>query len=73
MLTIQEIKVLSDKELESELTKARRELVRLRLAVKAGQEKATHKVTTYKKYVAQLNTLIKAFEIEAANKQEVTT
>lgn len=72
MLTIQEIRALSDKELTTELAKARRELVRLKLAVRSGQEKATHKVRSYKNYVARLSTVVKTFELEASHKSAVT-
>ncbi len=70
MLTIQEIKSLSDPELQVELAKSKRELVKLKLAVKMGQEKATHKVTAMKKYIAVIKTIIRAFEIEKANQTE---
>ena len=70
MLTIQELRNLSDTEIQTELAKTRRELVRLKLAVKVGQEKATHKVTITKKYVAVINTVIKEFEKESKGKQK---
>ena len=70
MLTIQEIKSLSDKELQVELAKSKRELVKLKLAVKMGQEKATHKVTAMKKQIAVIKTVMRMFEIENANSSE---
>lgn len=62
MLTIQEIKALSDQELRNELVKAKKELLALKLGVKMGQEKATHKVRALKKQVAMLKTVMSAFE-----------
>ena len=62
MLTIQEIKGFSDKELDLELSKAKKELVKLKLGVKMGQEKATHKVREMKKQVAMLKTVMSAFQ-----------
>lgn len=68
MLTIQEIRNLSDTELKAELEKSGRELVKLKLSVKMGQEKATHKVTSMKKYLAQLNTIITEFKKNVVKK-----
>ena len=70
MLTTQEIISLSDQELRAELAKAQRDLVKLKLAVKMGQEKATHKVTKMKKYVAMIKTVIRLYELENLEKQE---
>lgn len=70
MLTIQEIKSLSDKELYAELSKSKRELLKLKLAVKMGQEKATHKVTAMKKYIAVIMTTMRTFEIDKSNKTD---
>lgn len=70
MLTTQEIISLSNQELQAELNKSKRELVKLKLAVKMGQEKATHKVTQMKKYVAVIKTVMRYYELEAQEKQE---
>lgn len=67
MLTIQEIKALSDQELRNELVKAKRELLALKLGVKMGQEKATHKVRALKKQVAMLKTVMNTFKKEQSN------
>jgi len=66
MLTIQEIRGLSDQELRAELAKAERELVKLKLAVKMGQEKATHKVRETKNMIAVIKTVMREYEIEKA-------
>lgn len=64
MLTLSEIRNLSDTEIQAELNKAGRDLIKLKLSVRMGQEKATHKVTEAKRYIAKLNTVINQFKKE---------
>lgn len=71
MLTNQEIKSLSDQELQVELAKAERDLVKLKLAVKMGQEKATHKVRKMKKYVAVIKTIMRSYSLNSLNSKKV--
>ncbi len=49
--------------LQKKLKEARRELLRLRMGVKTGQEKNTSKYSSQKKFIAQILTAIRSKEI----------
>lgn len=49
--------------LQKKLKEARRELLRLRMGVKIGQEKNTAKYAAQRKFIAQLLTAIRSKEI----------
>jgi len=57
MLTLQEVRQLQDNELNEEISKASRELIKLKMDVENKYTKETHSLKNYKKYVAQLKTI----------------
>lgn len=57
MLTLEEIRKSSLKNLEEELKKAQRENIQLRMQVKTGQSKDIHKLRAIKKHIARLQTI----------------
>ena len=57
MLNITELRKLSVAELAAELKKAQFQFGKLRFAIKAGQEKATHKLKQVKKLIAHIQTV----------------
>ena len=64
MLSIQELKSSTLKELQSELKKGREELVRIRIGVKTKHIKDLSLVSKQKKYLAQVLTSIKELELD---------
>ena len=58
MLTIKELSKATDKELAHELQQARRSLLKFKMGVKSGQEKAINKIPEFKKYIAQILTVM---------------
>jgi len=66
MLTIQELRSSTDKELLQELEAARKNYLKVRISTKTKHEKNTAKVQKAKYYVAQILTVLK--ELKAAPK-----
>lgn len=58
MLTLAELQNLNSKELQAELLKARRELLKITLLVKTRQDKKSHLIRGYKRYIAQILTIL---------------
>ncbi len=57
MLTLQEIRQLTDADLNEEVTKASRELVKLKMDLENGYTKEIHNLKMHKKYIAQLKSV----------------
>jgi|GEM_PF-3642039 len=57
MKTIAELKKLSAKDFRKELSKARKDVMKLRFEAKTGQLSGSHKLHTAKKYVARMLTV----------------
>lgn len=57
MLTIQELRGLSDKELHEELSKAQKKLMELRMKHSLGQLKETHELQGLKQLIARIKTI----------------
>lgn len=66
MLSVQELRSSTGKELLQELAKAQTDLQQIRIAVRTKHEKDTGKVKKQRHYVAQLKTILKEIELEAA-------
>lgn len=64
MLSNQELKSLTRKELLQELEGAREVVMKKRITVKTKHEKDTSSVSKQKKYVARLMTALKELELE---------
>lgn len=64
MLSIQELRSSTNKELLLELEKSRKDLVKIRIHVKTKHEKDSTKVTKAKRYVAQILSVLKSLEKE---------
>jgi ribosomal protein L29 len=59
MLSIQELRSSSKKELLLELLKARKEMLKIRISLKTKHEKDTSKARKQKRLIAQILTLLK--------------
>lgn len=57
MLTSEDLKKLSEKDLEAELRKSQTEVAHRKLRVRLGEDKQSHMITAIKKYIARINTL----------------
>lgn len=68
MLSIQELRSSSQKELLLELQKARKEMVRIRISLKTKHEKDTSKARKEKRMIAQILTVLKEFDKEPSPK-----
>ena len=64
MLSIQELKSSTKKELLEELKNARKEMLKVRMGVKTKSLKDSSSATKQKKYVAQVKTILKELEME---------
>ena len=64
MLSIQELKSSTRKELLSELEKARKELLRIRVGVKTKNVKDSSLVGKQKDYIARMLTTLREIELE---------
>lgn len=64
MFSIQELKSSTKKELTSELEKARKELLRIRVGVKTKNIKDSSLVGKQKDYIARLLTTLRELELE---------
>jgi len=62
MLSIQELRSSSKKELQPELQKARATLLKVRISLKTKHEKDTSKSRKAKAYIAQILTMLKQLE-----------
>jgi len=58
MQTIQELRQLSNGEIQEELKKSSRELMKARLEHATGTLKETHKLKSLRRYIAQLKTIL---------------
>ncbi len=68
MLSIQELRSSTVKELLQELTKMRKEMVKVRLTIRTKHDKNLSKAKKTKRYIAQLLTMIKEAGSEEATK-----
>lgn len=57
MITLEELRKLSEKELDSELVKTSQDLLKLRLGISVKQSTETDKIKRLKRYVARIRTL----------------
>jgi|GEM_PF-3382379 len=64
MLSIQELRSSSKKELLLELQKARKEMLKIRISLKTKHEKDTSKARKEKRLIAQILTLLNGFDKE---------
>ncbi|KKR07794.1 MAG: hypothetical protein UT55_C0006G0012 [Candidatus Peregrinibacteria bacterium GW2011_GWE2_39_6] len=58
MLSLQELINLDPKNLREELTKAKKEKIKIEMALKMKQDKKTHINDQYKHYIGQIMTLL---------------
>ncbi len=58
-LELTELRKLDMAKLLEELTGAKKELFKIRFEVRNGQSKSNHLIGSYKKYIAQIKTLIR--------------
>jgi ribosomal protein L29 len=72
MLSIQELRSSTKKELLAELENARRNMVKIRISTKTKSLKDSSSVSKQKKYVAQIKTTLKELDIEEMVKQANT-
>jgi ribosomal protein L29 len=68
MLTIQELRSSTDKELMEELQKAQNELMQIRIGIATRQEKDTSIKGRKQRYVATIKTVLKEIQLEEAVK-----
>jgi ribosomal protein L29 len=59
MLTLQELKKLSEKELNEEFAQASKDLFKTKFEVSTGSSKANHEIGNLRKYRAQIKTVKK--------------
>jgi len=71
MLTLQELKKLSVKELNEEFEKASKDLFKTRFEVNTGSSKANHEISKLRRFRAQIKTVKK--ELEMQEKAEFKT
>ena len=64
MITLQDLKSLTRKELLQELVKARKELVHLRISVRTKNQKDTSLVRDTKQTIARIKTQLKEMDLE---------
>ena len=70
MLSIQELRSSTQKELLQELSKRQGELLKIRISVKTKHEKDSSKVVKMKRYVAQLKTSLNELSREEEAKKD---
>jgi ribosomal protein L29 len=76
MFKTEELRKLDVKKLREELKKAEKDLFKARFEAKAGTSKASHLIANYRKYVAQIKTVLHEANHEAnaeTNTEEATT
>lgn len=64
MLSIQELRSSTKKELLNELSNARKEMVKIRISVKTKSIKDSSSVAKQKRYISRIKTALKELEIE---------
>lgn len=64
MLTIQEIRQLSDKELSNEIDTASRELLKIKMDLENGYAKGNHQAKQLKTHIARCKTIMRETEIQ---------
>lgn len=64
MLTLQELKKISVKELNEEFAKASKDLFKTRFEVSTGASKANHEISNLRRYRAQIKTVKKELEMQ---------
>ena len=69
MLSIQELRSSTKKELLHELSKAHKEMLKVRINVKTKHDKDSSKSKKSKYYIAQILTVLKEIEKEEESKQ----
>jgi ribosomal protein L29 len=57
MLTIQELRQLSDQDVLQEMEKASKELLKIRMDLEGGYAKESHKAKQLKRYIARMKTI----------------
>jgi len=67
MLTIQEIRQLTDKDLQQEMLLASKELLKIRMDLEGGYAKGSHKAKQLKKQIARMKSVQR--ENQLTNKQ----
>lgn len=67
MLTLQEIRQLTEADLKEEISKASRELIKLKMDLSNAYTKEIHNFKKYKKYIAQLKTIEKENKTTSSN------
>jgi ribosomal protein L29 len=70
MLTLQEIRQLTDRDLYEELEKASRDLLKFKMDLEGGYAKEIHKVRNLKRYIANLKTIQKENELNPIESKE---
>lgn len=70
IIPFQELLNLSLKELKNELKKAERELLRFKIGIRTKHLKEIHQIRNFKKYVAQIHTLITEKKAKTTNSVE---
>lgn len=68
MLTVQELRSTTKKELLHELTNARKELVKVQMGVRTKSTKDTSLVKKHKAFISNILTVIKEIDLEEAVK-----
>lgn len=58
MLTVKELRSSTDNELQEELKKSSKELLKVRLSIRSKHEKDSSKAKKLKRYAAQIHTII---------------
>lgn len=66
MLTVEEIRKMSEKELLEELRRSKLDLLKARLGVASRQMKETSKLKALRKYIARIKTFKRMLKIEQA-------
>jgi ribosomal protein L29 len=64
MVALDELKKMTDKELEEELQRSGLDLLKLRLGVSSRQIKETSKLKALRKYMARIKTLKRMLKVE---------
>lgn len=73
MLTAEELKKMTNKELKEEFQKAKLNLLKLRLGVFSRQEKETSKLKGLRKYIARIKTLKRLLSLEQAKENPTSS
>ena len=69
MLSTQELRSSTPKELQSELQKAKEELLKIKIGIRTKHTKDSSLKGKQKRYVAQIQTILKEIELEEAVKK----